>query len=237
MGMLTKQKNSISKNTSEVSSHSHRPNYSLQVTKKISTLGYFFIGAIYTIAVVVTTVNIVKKDNKRSSYAFNDGSASEEILAEIKTLKQNNVEVKIDQKLNNHLEKFRSELIDEVNRMNLKYVQIMEANEIVQDKILKDLSERGPASVKLKSGKAIVYNKANERVLRFMHKKEYKRLKESYDKKRIELIPTLDLTTESGKMQLQNFDDDVEVSLYELKQTQRMQRDQFKEKQYIVRNP
>ena len=234
--MLTKQKNSLDKNKSQVSGHSHRPNYSLQVTKKISTLGYFVIGAIYTIAVVVTTVNIVKKDNKRASFALNDG-VNEEILAEIKSLKQNNVEVKIDRKLNNHLEKFRSELIDEVNRMNLKYVQIMEANEIVQDKILKDLSERGPASVKLKAGKAIVYNKANERVLRFMHKKEYKRLKESYDQKRNLLIPTLDLTTEKGRLQLQKFDDDVDVALYELKQTQRMQRDQFREKQYIVRNP
>jgi hypothetical protein len=238
MRQITKgPQKSVSKQSGEVSDY--RPNFSLKITKKISPVGYLFIGAIYTAAVVITTINVFKYDRRPAArVTLNQTQMKQEILDEIRNFQQTQkFEFRFDRSVENKLEQLRSDMLAEINRINIKYIEMIERNEMVQQNVLNDLKKRAPASVHYPGGETFIYNKANKRILRFKHKKEYTRLEESLKKKKNKLLTTLDLSRESDQEKLKDFNDQMEFALYELKQNQKMQRDQFEKQQYLVLNP
>lgn len=235
MGFLTKgpDKNITSNEKGQVGKY--RPNYKLQVTKKLNPFAYLIIGSIYTVAVIVTTLNVVKTDRpSHRDFSYSEAQMKKDILKEIRSMAQTNAQIRVDNKLTNQLEKFRGDMISEVNRMNIKYIEMLENNESIKTKLVSDLADREPASVKIQKGKAIVFNQKNEKLLRFVHKKEYKRAKENFITMKNKFVASLDLSVPADQERLRDFNDEMELALYELKQTHRMQRDQFKRNQYIV---
>lgn len=234
MGQLTKgPEGKISKQQyGEVGNH--RPGYNLQITKKLNPFAYLIIGSLYTVAVVFTTLNFAKSERPERGFSYSEKKIKEEVLQEVRKFKATNAKIRVDNQMTNQLERFRDEMIAEVNRMNIKYIEMLENNETMKTKTIRDLADREPASVKIQKGKPIIYNKANLNVLKFVHRKEYKRAKEEYKRKKHHFISSLDLSKISDQEKLKDFEDEMDITLYELRQKQTAQRDQFEKNRFIV---
>lgn len=234
MGQLTKGPDGkISKQQyGEVGNH--RPGYGLKITKKLNPFAYLVIGSIYTAAVVFTTLNIAKPDRVDRGFSYSETKIKEEVLQEVKNYNSTNAKIRVDNQMTNQLERFRDEMIAEVNRMNIKYIEMLENSESMKTKTIRDLADREPASVKIQKGKPIIYSKANLNVLKFVHRKEYKRAKHDYKIKRQNFMSKLDLTKISDQEKLKDFEDEMDISLYELRQKHTAQREEFEKNRYIV---
>lgn len=215
----------------EKSLSDYRPGYALRITKKLNPLGYFAIGAIYTLAVIITTINVMKGQKTQRGLSYSEDKIKEEILAEIRSMKNKGNPQEMNRNLNNHLEHFRNDLIQEVNRINIKYVDMLERN---KNSSFSAFNQRVPASVQNKQGKTMIYNQQNANVLRFRQNKEYKRLKEKFQQEKEKLVKALDLNNPGDQKRLKDFEDKVDITLYEMKQHHWMLRDKFREQQYIV---
>lgn len=237
MGHLTQRtnKNITSEEFGRV--ENYRPGYKLQITKKLNPFAYLIIGSLYTIAVVVTTLNYAKKEERHipnRGYSYSEEKIRDDILREVRNISKTNAKIRVDNKISSELVRFRDEMMAEVNRVNIKYLEIIENSESLKDSALAGLVAREPASEKIKKGKPIVFNESNARLLRYVHQKEYKRAKGNFEFKKNELIKRLDLSKRSDQEKLREFTDQMDLALFELKQTHRAQREEFKRKRYIV---
>jgi ribosomal protein L24E len=209
----------------------------LKITKKLNPLAYIVLGSLYTVAIVFSTIFFIDHGKDKKKAHLNEQRVKKEILEEIKKLNSaamfNNSDG--DRKnLDSQFEKLRSNLIDEINRINIKYVEMIENNSTKKDRFIASLSKARPISEKIKNGEAIVYNEANGKILRFKHRKEYKRAKQMYSSKREEFLKKLDLSKAEDKEKLMDFDDEVDLALYEIKQNQYAIQKHFKEQKYLV---
>ena len=238
MGQLThNQKRTDVKEQGGNAVSDYRPGFELTMTKKLNPFAYIVIGSLYTIGVIFTTSLFLKPDHPKKGFSYSEQKIKEEILKEIRSMKSAPAVVVKDsynKELDHHLKKFRSNLIDEVNKMNLQYAEMIEKNTNERNKLVTDIVDRKPASIKMKEGEAIAYNETNRKILSFKHRKEYKRAKASYNKKRDEFIKSLDLKNPHDIEKLKDFEDDMELALYELKQQQRAIQKTFKDKRYII---
>ncbi len=211
-----------------------RTGYSLQITKKLNPFAYLVIGSLYTVAVIFTTLNFAKSEKPERGFSYSENKIKEEVMQEVRNFKATNAKIRVDNQMSNQLERFRDEMIAEVSRMNIKYIEMLENNETMKTKTIRDLADREPASVKIQKGKPIIYNKANLNVLKFVHRKEYKRAKHDYKIKRNQFMSGLDLTKVSDQEKLKDFEDEMDITLYELRQKQSAQRDEFEKNRYII---
>lgn len=204
-------------------------------TKELNSMGYFIIGLIYTVIVVLVTAKYLSKSNTSQQQLVSTDIAKEEIIDEIHRLslaKERSIGPK---ELQNQLEKFREDLIVEVNRMNLKYVEMIEKNKKKQSVIIPtfDESERSLASIP-DGAKTLKYNDVNRKLIRFKHNREFERKKEELAKEKQALLEKLDLSKYKDQKKWEAFNDKVDYALYELKQKHKALESEFRQKQYIV---
>ena len=119
--------------------------------------------------------------------------------------------------LKNEMELLRSDIINQVNKLNIKYLELVENKKKEYSKVISDLSERKPASIS-KGGKAIPYNSINDDLLTFKFQKKIDRERERLKKNEENAIARLDLTNEKDLEQMRKIQDETEFAIYELKQ-------------------
>lgn len=234
MGQLTKGQKSKITNQASGNIGKYRPNYKLQISKKLNPFSYLIIGSLYTLSVVLTTLNLAKDERSPRGFSYSEEKIKGEVMQEVRHFRATNNKIRVDNQMTNQMERFRDELMAEVNRVNIKYIEMIENNESLKKKEISALADREPASVKIQKGKPIIFNKANSKLLRFVQNKEYKRARQNYRYKREELSKHLDLTNNVDIEKLRDYDDLTEINLYEMKQRHRSQREEFQKKRYIV---
>ena len=110
-------------------------------------------------------------------------------------------------------------------------------NTIVAEKVIvPQVSPTAFKETKLENKKIIKYSKVNGHVLKFKMHQKYKRLKETFNRKREILISSLDLNDPNDRIIIQDFDDNVKLELYTLRSKNYEIREQFEKNKYMAQN-
>ena len=227
--LVKTKKNEIKEHSSHVINRKE-----LSITKRINPL-YATIGLVtYTALIVIGTGLIFEKDSsKKDSIAYE--LFKEEVLLEIKknrpqivTRDSNTVQIK------NELETMRKELLSEVNKVNIKYLEMIDRDKKKTTNVIKDIIKRRPASIATGEGRTLVYSQANRSTLWFKHKQAYKRLEEKLKAEKENMLVSLNLRNPSDLQKLRSLEDKNKVSLYELKQHQYQQRRKFEKDGFMI---
>ena len=213
---------------------------SRSITKRLNPIYGVIMVVSYTALIVVGTSKFLAKDVVVVDNSDQYGLFKDEIINEIK--KQNDrkrdgvvVSSRDNVSIKNEMERLRADIIDQVNKMNLKYISLVNREKEDYSKVINDLAKREPASIST-NGKAIPYNTVNNNLLLFKHQKQYKRLKEKLKREEDKQIAKLDLTNPTEVEKLKDIQDSTELALYELNQKLYAKRQLFAKNKYIVLN-
>jgi len=111
------------------------------------------------------------------------------------------------------------------------------ANTIVAEKVfVPQISPIPFKETKLENKKIIKYSKVNGHVLKFKMHQKYKRLQETFNRKREMLISSLDLKDPNDRIRMQDFDDNMKLELYTLRSKNYEIREQFEKNKYMALN-
>jgi len=201
--------------------------------KSINPLWASFFTLSYTALTIFGTSYLLGSQAKEDNSEQKLSEMRSELLLEIRKTKAPIIVSSNDSR--NQIEKLRAEIIDEVNRMNIKYLDIIEQNKHKYTAVIKAVSERKPASIS-EGKKVLPFNSVNEEVLVFKHQKLYNREKEKLKEKETLEISNLDLTNSNGIDKMKKIQDETEVALFELKQKLYYKRVGFRKDKYIVMN-
>lgn len=130
--------------------------------------------------------------------------------------------------------KLREQIIDEVNRLNNKYHDVIVAKDSKNLKAMQELVERGPASIGEKKGQVLTYNVANADVFAYKLRLEYKRAERNLEEEKKIFMASLNLNSADDQKKLEQFNDDVKVKLYELRAHHRSLKNKFQVQKYII---
>src|SRR5690606_33135727 len=115
--------------------------------------------------------------------------------------------------------KLKSELLEEINKVNNDYLDLIQKEKTTTKLLVKDYIERGPASLSSdEGGKVLPYSIKNKNMLWAQYHQQRKRLEEKLEKDRIEFLKTVDMTNPQGERAFKSFQDASELKLTELEQ-------------------
>jgi hypothetical protein len=132
--------------------------------------------------------------------------------------------------------KLREQIIEEVNRLNNQYQDLIIAKDQKNIRAMQDLIVRGPASLGKKEGKVLTYSSKNADVFSYKLRLEYKRVKKELEEEKRKFMSKLNLNRESDRKRLEQFNDDIKVKLYELDAHHRSLKYKFRKQKYIIVN-
>ncbi len=231
MNQLSKMNKDVKKSSAEVEPFTG--NY-LYLKKTINPVWASFFIVSYTVFIAFGTSFLIDSKTEDYSSAEKLSDIRNELLDEIRKSKAPVIVNDVSAK--NDMEKMRAEIIDEVNRINLKYLDIIESNKKKYTSVISAVSAREPASVISAGKKVVPFNNVNEEVLLFKHQKLYQREKEKLKMEEKIAINALDLTNSSGIEKMKQIQDNTEVALFELKKRLFYKRQEFRKDKYIVMN-
>ncbi len=226
----------IKQKTGEIKEHSsHVVNRKqFEITKRINPL-YAAIGLItYTALVVIGTGLIFEKENSHeNNISYN--LFKEEILLEIKKNKPQIVKSGSSTvQIKNELEIMRKELLSEVNRLNISYLEMIDKDKKKTVSVIKDIIKRNPTSIAKGNGRTLVFNQANKSTLWYKHNQAYDRLKEKLKEQKQNILISLNLKNSNDLEKLKLLEDKNKLALYELKQNQYAERKKFEKDGYLI---
>jgi hypothetical protein len=232
MKELIKKENS-KKMTNSSSSLRESKGFFIKKTLNPLYAGLAIVG--YTAITMLVTIKLIGSNQVIVDNSKDYDDIKNEIITEIKKANQLKSGSSNRVSMKNEMELLRSDIIDQVNKINIKYIELVENKKKEYSKVISDLSERKPASIST-GGKAIPYNQINDSLLTFKFQKRIDREKERLRKNAQDKIASLDLTRESDVEKMKNIQDDTEFAIYELKQRMYQKKADFRKNKYIVLN-
>jgi hypothetical protein len=222
MNLPSPKKQNPIQNREETSADFYRPKYELGFTKKFNKVGLFIMASAYTIAVVVTTVNIVKPEKSVRHSIINESNLKAEIIRELTANQPRQAD------LYREISKVKQELLYEIDRVK------------ISNENLNSIPGRLPASSNeepiSKPQDVLKFSKINKKVLSFKQYKEYQRAKEEFEQQKQLLATSLDLTKPEHVKRLKDFQDQADVKLYELRQIHEENIKELERNKFVVLN-
>lgn len=206
----------------------------LEVRKHLSLSTIILIGLIYTMVVVKLTM-IINEEPTNSNIAIDE----DKIVAALQSKLDQTMAIKNslppDVISKGEFKRLKSELMEEVSRINNKYIELVQKEKEKSEIIIKDFVINGPAKVSDGSGsKVLPYSIKNKEMLWAQYHQKRKRLEEQIEADRLEALKALNMNSVAGQDAFKEFQDKSELLLKELEAEHYERLRIFEKQQYLI---
>lgn len=136
----------------------------------------------------------------------------------------------------NEFNRLKAELLEEFNKVNSRYVDIIKSEQSRSEKLIEDFVVKGPASVvnEDQGSQVLPYSIKNQNLMYAKYVQQRRRLEEEQEKVRLSTLKSLDMQTQAGQSEFKRLEDTHELQLKELEQGHYELMRKFEKQNYLI---